>query len=122
MVNPEATVYHGTSEPLWNKKEPAGTPLYLVNDLGDAANYAYEAASRDEMRGMKPKPIVLRIKISDLKKAGLSLEPDWGWPEATETTTWIESIKAVGSFSVRGDIEKAKKLFHRVSRKYWPES
>lgn len=110
-------VFHGTTERAWKRLSDGEEILYLTSDLKDAANYAYHTGEQDELDGVLPQPIVMAIPISGLK--GLTFWPDWGWSEATERTTWKQSLKAVGSFSVSGDVEAYKKLFARVPRREW---
>lgn len=111
-------VFHGTSERSWKKPGKGDDILYLVGDPGEAASYAYEEAARDEEDGYAPKPIVLAIRIDALR--GLQFGPDWGWSEATEESTWKDSMKAVGSFTVQGKVENYKGLFVRIPKREWP--
>jgi hypothetical protein len=112
-ANVPNVLYHGTSVPSWERRNPAGT-LYLTKDLSDAWEYAYETAAADEENGMTPQPVVMQIaSASLLSYPRLELHPDWGWIGANEKTTWQESMKAVGSLSVRGDIEGLKSVFQR---------
>lgn len=112
-------LYHGTTWEQWWKPQRGRTTIYLTDDPVEAAKYAYEQGERDELEGLSPKPLVLRVKLEDLE--GLELGPDWGWSEATEATTWKESLEAVGSMSVTGRIEPLKKYFKRVPKKLWQE-
>lgn len=116
-------VYHGTSKRAWSglgrwkRRKSDPNLLYLVNDLGDAGVYAYDTAAVDEEDGHHPEPIVMAIEFDALK--GVELLPDYGWVDATEETTWRESLNAVGSFAISGDIESLKKRFVRVPKRTW---
>lgn len=115
-------IYHGTSERAWKglgrwKRKRGPSALYVVTDLGEAALYAVETAAADEGDGFPPKPIVMATSIELLK--GLKFQPDWGWSEVTDASTWKESLKAVGSFSVVGDVESYKPRLKNVSERDW---
>lgn len=116
-VKKKQIVFHGTSKRKWKQRRRGEQTLYLVNDLKEAASYAFEEAACDEGEGLSPHPIVLAIAIGELD--GLEFGPDWGWSEATEESTWRDSLDAVGSFTVRGDVERYKTLFVRVPKKSW---
>lgn len=68
-------------------------------------------AANDESHDFKPEPIVCSIPMSELKKLNLDFQPDWGGHGVTEETTWEETYKEFGSFSVYGDIDSIKKHF-----------
>jgi hypothetical protein len=119
-------VYHGTSERAWKglgrwkRKKSDERILYLVRDLGEAGRYAYETAAADELDGYDQKPLVMAIRFEDL--SGMELHPDYGWVDVTDDSTWQDSLNAVGSFSVVGDIESLKKRFVRVAKREWVEA
>lgn len=119
-------LYHGTTERAWKglgrwkRKKSAPQVLYVVSDLGEAGLYAYETAEVDALDRFDAKPIVMAIDIGQLE--GLQFQPDWGWSEVTEESTWKDSLEAVGSFSVVGDVEAYKKLFRRISKREWVEA
>jgi hypothetical protein len=104
-------VYHGTSRRAWatdGDAGPEGSTLYLTRNLRDASSYAFEAAGHDELDGHPPEPVVMAVKLADLE--GLLFEPDWHG-DASEDETWVDSLRAVGSFAVTGPIERYKDRF-----------
>lgn len=119
MARKGEVAFHGTTERAWRKRVDGEETLYLVNDLEEAAQYAYHTGEQDELDGIVPRPIILAIPISKLE--GLTFGPDWGWSGATGRTTWKQSFEEVGSFSVTGDVEAYKKLFTRVPKREWPD-
>lgn len=113
-------IYHGTSKPSWNKVYKDKSLLYLVNDREEAANYAYEEAGRDELNELTPQPILLSVKLSMLLKLArkkiIRLEPDWGAVNNyDENDSYLKSLEEVGSFSIRGYIDKIKSFFEEES-------
>jgi len=105
------TLYHGTSLDSWNKTENNETSLYLSNNERDSENYAYETSANDESNGLDPKPIVCSITMDQLKNLNLVFEPDWGAYGTTKDSTWEDTYKSSGSFSVYGDIDSIKVHF-----------
>lgn len=113
---PGRFVYHGTNIRRWRQVSTHSTELYLATTYAEAQQYADEAYEHShthedpEYKDQTIAPVVVIFKLDDLIKAGLNFQPDWGWPEANEQTTWEESAKAVGSFCVDGFTEAHKQL------------
>lgn len=111
------TLYHGTSRPSWRRKRARPSFLYLASDLGDAWNYAYEQAARDEESGRSPEPIVLEVDLADLTE--LEFHPDHGGVDGDRARgmpvdydlPWRESLRRYGGMSVRGLIDQHKRRF-----------
>ena len=104
-------IYHGTSLNSWNRTEDNETSLYLSNNEKDAENYAYETAASDEINELKPEPIVCSITMNQLKNLDLIFEPDWGAYGVTDDSTWEDTYKSSGCFSVFGNIDSIKTHF-----------
>ena len=87
--------------------------LYLASTPENALDYAYQAAANDEENGHTPQPIVLSVRLEDLK--GLRRLPDDAAirsGELPESAGWKDTLRAVGSMAVLGPVEKYKRLFH----------
>lgn len=106
-------LYHGTSDYQWDK-QTIGT-LYLTKDRQDAALYAEEAVIADldqlnvdweEGMAMPTRAIIVEFRGTDLISLQSRFMPDWGWDQADDSTTWQESLQAVGSFCISDFNEK----------------
>lgn len=111
-------LYHGTSMKQWNTEHGEESSLYLTNDEHDAENYSYETcASEDEIDEetgevvVHSEPILCTIPMDNLKKLDIEFEPDWGAFGVTDETTWEDTYKSCGCFSILGDIDSIKKHF-----------
>ena len=109
--NKDEMLYHGTTNNWWNKTEDGETYLYLVNDEKEAGRYAYETAINDECHDLEPEPIVCSISMNELKELDLKFEPDWGGVDVIDDSTWEDTYKSFGSFSVYGKIDNIKSHF-----------
>lgn len=109
--NNNEILYHGTTNHWWKKTEDGDTSLYLVNDEKEAKTYAYETAMNDECHDLEPEPIVCSISMNELRSLNLKFNPDWGAIDVTDNTTWKDTYKNFGSFSVYGKIDDIKTHF-----------
>jgi hypothetical protein len=103
--------------PLWSEIRRGTSDLYLTTHLADAIRYAYDAAASDEEtaleegRTIAPEPVVLVVRLADLK--GLTFLPDEASVRSGHTSreTWAATARATGAFRVRGDIGRYKSYF-----------
>jgi hypothetical protein len=105
-------LFHGTSRRWWRQRQEPGV-LYLASTLENALDYAFHTAASDEADGHAPQPIVLSVRLEDLK--GLRRLPDDAAIRAgklPESAGWKDTLRDVGSMAVLGPIEKYKRFFH----------
>jgi len=102
-------VYHGTSKKSWEKPLHGERTLYVTNKLWVAESYAQESVWEHEHKGLIDEPMVIAIDLSRVN--GIKIEPDWGAFGVNKNTPWHETAKSYGTFSIRGNIERLKKMF-----------
>lgn len=122
------SLYHGTTNSLWNNSDQSISTLYLTKSCKDAEIYAengfiyeYEDNPRVKMAILKISP---RALSELLRQEGVELDPDWGWVDAQENEakyfgrefhvdniTWRDSFNACGCVSIAGFKDEHKKYF-----------
>jgi hypothetical protein len=121
---PETRLYHGTSLDAWGVAEE-GVDLYATKDPEEALSYAYDAAARSwlaymEAHGLESedqiptgvrqerRAIVVTFQVKDVE--GLALLGDDA-SGSLDFASWQDSLDAVGSLCISGDIQPLKPWF-----------